>query len=464
MSDSFTPVTPSDKENYTFVLPGITPETLRLSGRLLEKNHKEHHLFFNDRGFHNHLIHHLLSAYAMGASPERLQAIYDDHASYQRPLPASIKPLTRENYKSELGNREAVTSFQDMFRKEVSQHGIIPTIRRWVFSGDMLARTIGGAFHPIIHLGYAVEFELAGLAVEGLAMAACTSSDMAKFVPEGPAVERQQVFSTAREAVSQLASDVASRLGLRRSDTSEKSAADATDLSLEDAIKTNAILAVTEAIRKDSDLDGIVKYQDQRKYDSVFKSEKAMAIIKAYHAKWEVPETEQGVKEKLKELYTAAMLIYGASAIRKEGIELDFFLVHALTSVRALAVILPHLSLSEAASLLKAHAAATLFYYVNRGRPSLQIDLLLEFESPEIDNDSNNLWLGTCDRAIAAPEVHLIKAVHAIAQGQVVYGHDGPFAKAWRHAADLTNYRVKFGKKNGSYWCHEGVGFDESWK
>lgn len=170
MSSTFEPQTPLEPLKYAFVLPGITPEAKQLSEHLLEKNHVEHNIFFNPKGFHNHLTHHYLSAYAMGASAERLQAIYDEHASYQRPLPASVGELHRENYRSQIGNRDAYTSYRDMFQHEINQHGMIHTIRHWIYSDDLLARVVGGAYHPIIHLGYAVEFNLPALAAEGLAM------------------------------------------------------------------------------------------------------------------------------------------------------------------------------------------------------------------------------------------------------------------------------------------------------
>lgn len=47
-----TPRTPLNPREYAFIIPGITPRTLDLSKHLLEKNHTEHHIFFNEDGFH----------------------------------------------------------------------------------------------------------------------------------------------------------------------------------------------------------------------------------------------------------------------------------------------------------------------------------------------------------------------------------------------------------------------------
>lgn len=158
--------------------------------------------------------------------------------------------------------------------------------------------------------------------------------------------------------------------------------------------------------------------------------------------------------------------MYGASAIRKQGIRLDFFLVHALTSIHAIHTLIPHLSYVESSKLLKAHAAATLAFFVALGRPSLQVDLLLKFQSPEFDTKSNNPWLSLCDRAITAHEVHQIKAIHSLAVGQMMYGHNNPLAKAWIRVADLTLYVSDQEKKAGGAdnWNRGGSGFDETWK
>lgn len=66
-----------------------------------------------------------------------------------------------------LGEANAYTSYLRFFEKEIEQHGIINTVRRFVWSGDMLSRTLGGALHPIIHIGYGVEFSLPGQTAEG---------------------------------------------------------------------------------------------------------------------------------------------------------------------------------------------------------------------------------------------------------------------------------------------------------
>lgn len=98
------------------------------------------------------MIHHLLAAYSLGASKEKLQEIFDVHAKDQRPIPPSIGEITRENYKEYLGKQESYTSFLKFYQVEVEKYGTVDTVRRWVWSGDMLARTVGMYNESVLHI------------------------------------------------------------------------------------------------------------------------------------------------------------------------------------------------------------------------------------------------------------------------------------------------------------------------
>lgn len=92
-------------------LPGSTPASKKATEQLLFKDHSEHHCFFRSVGLHNHLSHHLLAAYDLGASEELIRAVYEKEASDQRPIllgeeTGVVKPgsVTKENWKEYLGN------------------------------------------------------------------------------------------------------------------------------------------------------------------------------------------------------------------------------------------------------------------------------------------------------------------------------------------------------------------------
>lgn len=218
----------------------------------------------------------------MGADTRRLQEIYDYHASYQRKLPPPVQDLDRDNFRTQLGNREAYTSFLNMFTKEIDEHGMVETIRRWVWSEDFLARTIGGAYHPLIHLGYALEFNLPGVAAEALAMAACTDPILSPLVSKYPSIKSGTIepVQRAESKLSQLASDIASRLNISVTHTTQK--------ELENALKNNPIIGLVQEIHKDAEFDDVVKFTDPAKIRKVLRSEKAVNKLKAYASKWKV--------------------------------------------------------------------------------------------------------------------------------------------------------------------------------
>ena len=94
-------------------LPGATHKSKEVAEALLTKDNRVHHSVFSDRGlgsFHNHLSHHILAAYDLGASSDLLNKIYEDEAKIQRPLvisEASGVPqpgsITEENWTQFLG-------------------------------------------------------------------------------------------------------------------------------------------------------------------------------------------------------------------------------------------------------------------------------------------------------------------------------------------------------------------------
>ncbi|KAI7855339.1 hypothetical protein BDC45DRAFT_556435 [Circinella umbellata] len=177
-----------------------------------------------------------------------------------------------------------------------------------------------------------------------------------------------------------------------------------------------------------------------------------------------LPETIHA-ESSLKELFIFSVVLFVASGIREQEIKLDFFFAHAVTSVHAIYTILPYLTAIQAELLLRAHFAETLMYYVGRGRPSLQLDLLANYISPQAIEDSENPWLNVIHLALKAEESHCIKAVRAIATAQIAYGNPSSFGNdILLKAAQVT---VDIGGKSSVpnvAWNFAGIGFKETWE
>lgn len=252
----FIPQIPS--KNISLALPGITNRARETVAELLELNHHKHHAFFNERGLHNHLVHGVLASYSLGASPERLRAIYESHAVEQRPIGSVLKNFTSANWKSEVGKQEFYASYLEFFRQEVPKLGRVEAIIKYAFDTDVLGRTFSGAFHPLIHLGYGVDFGIDAVVAEGLAMMAITSTMMAPFV----------VAPTT--AVERVTTKVASQL------------------SLSESSPPKTIVEILTSLREDRELDNVTSYPMTIKTMDVVKSQVAAAKVQKLLSEWKI--------------------------------------------------------------------------------------------------------------------------------------------------------------------------------
>ncbi|KAG0179401.1 hypothetical protein DFQ28_002837 [Apophysomyces sp. BC1034] len=463
---SFIPKIPRTADTYALILPGISSKSHRVCEELLVKNNKQFHVFFNDRKFHNHFSHHLLAAYSLGGSSDRLQQIYDKHKEYQRKFPELLKEkFDRKNYQNYLGKAEAYGNFLVMFQQEIEAHGPVDTVRRWVWSGDLLARTVGGAYHPLIHIGYGLEFDLPGTVAEGLAMAACTTLLLDSLIdnlpppagvltPIHPVTSINTGATAALGVISQLSTQLSNQLGLGGYLKSSASAAEPGSFA------DNPLIGIVQEIQQDKDFDAAVSFEDEIKSTVVFKNTKATEKLKQYAARWQLLPDKDDLRLRMRELYEAIMVVFGSSGIRDKDVRLDFFLMHALTSVHFVHHYLPLVSCTEGVLLLRSHLVSSLAYYVARGRPILQIDLLLNYQSPNAVEGELNPWNSVFDRALKAEEEHVIKTVRACAVGHILYGHrceQDPYENAWLKAAQLA-------LDQDGHWDFAGIGFDEAWK
>lgn len=409
-----------------------------------------------------------MAAYSLGASKEKIQRIFDEHASYQKPLPPSITTITRENYKDYLGQAEAYTSFLQFFQSEIEKNGHVETIRRWVWTGDMLARTVGGAYHPLIHIGYSLEFNIPGIAAEGLAMAACTEDHLVVIIPNQPELQtallptQAQVYaenatSTARgymtHLVDQLSTQINTHLGISEKVVSPSAATRSmNDPSVPAFLKENSLIGIFNDIRKDPLFDNLVKSSDNLRSQIILKNKVATDRIRDYVNQWPLEENSKDIQAKFKDLYTLVTVALGSTGLKGQDLKLDFFMMHALTSSEFIHQYIVNVAPSEAVSLLRAHLATTLVYFVSNGRPIFDVDALIGYK---IEGQmGNNAWLQVMDKSLDCMEPHVIKVVRACAVGQIIYGpnQDARLNEVWLKVAHMAN------EKNGE-WDFSGLGF-----
>jgi len=123
-----------------------------------------------------------LTIYALGASPGELQKAYSSNDTYQRhavPVESSIVSQLNdpEAFKACLGKEEHYSDFLFFFQSEMEKHGWQRVLNTRLFantsmSNDLFGRLFAGLLHPLIHLGFGLEFEQPAIIAEALSQAA----------------------------------------------------------------------------------------------------------------------------------------------------------------------------------------------------------------------------------------------------------------------------------------------------
>ncbi|MCJ1399419.1 hypothetical protein MMC11_002621 [Xylographa trunciseda] len=159
---------------------------IELANELLQKNHDKYHMYFRDVAGHNHIPHSVLSVLAMGGGPKELKRAYDDGERLQRPLPPVdwqvVKELhDPEKFRARMLQLPQYSNFLYFFEQEIEAKGWKAVLTEYCFSRTplaeaMLSQLYEGLYHPIIHLGFGVEFDQPSIVAEGLAHAASHDS------------------------------------------------------------------------------------------------------------------------------------------------------------------------------------------------------------------------------------------------------------------------------------------------
>ena len=102
-------------------------------------------------------MHHVLTLYALGATPEQIQSHYDSNKSYQRP-PEPVDNLIVDHlydvsqFHKYLGNGRYYHDFLIFFQREIDKKGYENVINEYLLKGDeraddMLSRLYAGEPH-----------------------------------------------------------------------------------------------------------------------------------------------------------------------------------------------------------------------------------------------------------------------------------------------------------------------------
>lgn len=422
----------SASQPTAFSLQGRTDESAKKASELLQENHEKYHIFFNKEGFHDHIVHHLLTVFALGANPETLKKQYDGNANYQRRLkPADSSIIENlhdpEKFKQHLGDESWYHEYLEFFREEIEKKGWEGVLNEYLFSfdergDDLLVRMYAGFLHPLIHLGFGIEFAQPAIIAEALAQAAVHENWIAPL------------YLSTEKAAKQNGNPSKSLVQLLQ------------EIRADEKLSTSAHWADGNKIR-----DGILA----RAPDEMIKYASQYVAL------------EDKLSEKTAEMINAAVFYTGAAQHPPHHVKFDFYYMHCVNCSIFFPTILQQSWLSTAAKirLLEWKARTDLAMYASRRSPPLLVDEIKNY------TPAGSKKLAPWDDVFArarefADDGHTSKLVRAIAYGEKMCrefeGKEGFEVKGdmWLRLGNMVVDSVGVGDSN---WVRS-AGFEEAWE
>ncbi|ROV93897.1 hypothetical protein VPNG_09526 [Cytospora leucostoma] len=187
-----------DTETFAFdpvLTPGfahadnLTEEGARATEECLKENNEKYHIFFTTEAhmgvqvyLHNHIAHHDITLWALGATPDVLKAQHRRNALYMRDamkiFPTVVADLEDDLvFMKCLGREEHFRNFEVFFMKKIKEVGYEAVLQTYLLGGSeiaekMMCHQYMGYVHGLIHMGLALEFKQPLLLAEGLAQSA----------------------------------------------------------------------------------------------------------------------------------------------------------------------------------------------------------------------------------------------------------------------------------------------------
>ncbi|KAJ9114282.1 hypothetical protein QFC22_005734 [Naganishia vaughanmartiniae] len=220
-----------------FRFPGVTFESTSAVRELMEENDRRFHIYQKISFQHNHLPHHLLTAYSLGASPKHLEAIFEDNVDHMAPIDRDTVTskevgegkqsiiIDSSNWNSDelLGKKSNYAAYLVFFHSEIERIGGKACLAHYLFSSQantqgngnyqgprMFHRFMAGIFHPFIHTGFGLEFKDQVMLAEGFAQAAVHTPDLvaALFPPDWPTTTKAAASSVSNTIAGTAANSV----------------------------------------------------------------------------------------------------------------------------------------------------------------------------------------------------------------------------------------------------------------
>ncbi|EQL33460.1 hypothetical protein BDFG_04603 [Blastomyces dermatitidis ATCC 26199] len=407
-------------------------DSAKKASEMLQADMERYHVFFNnDKGFHNHLAHHILTTYALGASPDVIQEAFDRTAAYQLPRrlvdEATVQKLSDKiQFNSYVGIPDQYPNFLAYFQRQIENRGIEPVVNEYLFAGDkladdMLVRLFAGVIHPFIQLGFGFEFNQPAIVAEALAETAVHESNLTFLLPAEEVAGG--VGKEGKKPLSQLLREIRANTKLREAGR------------WEDPNKINGLLA--------------------RAPDEIIEIASQFSV------------GPDQLEEKLAELFNAVAYFAGAAQRPNKRIKFDFFYMHCVTSTIFLAAFAtqPWISKKNKLRVLEWKGRVDLMMYASRGAAELRLEEIASYK-PKIS------WEEVFAQAIHHPreDGHVSKFVRTLAYGEKLckpFEADEKYQEAFLVRGDmwikLANMVIDSVQGDDEMWIRH-VGDDRAWE
>ena len=449
--------------------------TSTTASSLLQENHDNHHTFYNADGFHNHIAHHLLTIYSIGATPEQITHAYETNKGDQRPM----LPVNEDNVKamsdpakfqSFIGDEQYYHDWMAFFQRETDSNpgGWQAVLQEHLFSRTpnaeaLLVRMYAGFLHPVIHLGFGVEFSQPAIIVEALAQAAVHKGWIGPYLLEA---ERR---AEATFASSQSPDSHSGSLNGTSSSSSSSSV----------RVKSKSIVSLLDAVHDDKILSTAAHWSDDNKIRDgilVRAPEEMLAIASQYHISISPGDDNHSVlSSATAEMINACTYFTAAAQSPPHKPKFDFYFMHCLNaSIFFSAFLRPEhdswLSNANRARLLEWKVRLDLAMYASRRSPELRGNIE-KLEGYRSKNHAGESWEELLESVRGyEDDAHASKLLRALGHGaKVCEGYEnaesfmikGP--ETWLNIGRMALDSLEDLKGEERRWVRS-AGFEEAWK
>jgi len=388
----------------------------------------------------NHIAHHLLTILALGATPQQLTSHYNRNRLNKLPLPPVDDNVVRslsdpKVFAQHLGPKQHYTNFLRFFESEISQRGFEAVINAFLFAGDaraedLLVRLFMGFVHPLIHLGFGVEFGQPTLIAEAFAQAATHENTLKMY------------FWGAEE-----------KNKLRRA-RGEKPA---------------RIVDLLHAIRANDKLRNAPRWNDYNKiYDGILVRAPQEMIDVASQFWIDGSPTDAKLAQATAEMIDAVAYYTSGAQRPPKQVKFDFFFMHCVNASVFFPTFLkqPWLANEHKARLIEWKVRVDLAIYTSGSAPDILQGEVARYKPKGPPRDERDPWNDIFERALLMDDDgHSAKFVRAIAEGKNFCGKfaDSESLKMTPELWDnFGHMAIDSVEDSGATWARS-VGFDNAW-